>query len=308
MILVIHIWISVWIILSYFTIQATEKYSAAMYYTWPSSTVVIVPPPSLKSKALSKSRKLFFLGTTCQKMKRCLCIPQVFLRTNPLEPEMFQIHTWILSCTTWDQKKIYFACEGNIGFWILDENFALGLADHHIDHFRWTNPSSVLSIMNYELQTCPWHEIKAQFQKLWFDFKYLKTKMNACMDPTTNWKIHPSALMLSSFLADDVRTSHLCKWMIIIGQEKKPIHLSIDQTWNKSKSTPLQSPPHVSRLQTTPPSVFWHLPCQLTLKEQIHFWTGLQQTPKKLASLNKEYSTFVAFDQQHLILYKTPDQ
>ena len=200
-----------------------------MYYTWPSSTVVIVPPPSLESRILSKSGKLFFLGTTCQKMKRCLCIPQVFLQTNPLEPEMFQIHTWILSCTTWDQKKIYFACEGNIGFWILDENFTLhGLADHHIDHFRWTNPSSVLSIMNYELQTCPWHEIKAQFQKLWFDFKYLKTKMNACMDPTTKWKIHPSALcgllFWPSFLADDVRTSNLCKWMIIIGQEKKPIH------------------------------------------------------------------------------------
>ena len=200
-----------------------------MYYTWPSSTVVIVPPPSLKSKVLSKSGKSIFLCTTCQKMKRCLCIPQVFLRTNPLEPDMFQIHTWILSCTTWDQKKIYFACEGNIGFWILDENFTLhGLADHHIDHFRWTNPSSVLSIMNYELQTCPWHEIKAQFQKLWFDFKYLKTKMNACMDPTTKWKIHPSALcgllFWPSFLADDVMTSHLCMWMIIIGQEKKPIH------------------------------------------------------------------------------------
>ena len=111
-------------------------------------------------------------------------------------------NTWRLSCTTWDQKKIYFACEGYIGFWILDENFTLhGLADHHIDHFRWTNPSSALSIMNYELQTCPWHEIKAQFQKLWIDFKYLKTKMNACMDPTTKWKIYPSALMWSSFLA-----------------------------------------------------------------------------------------------------------
>ena len=31
MILVIHIWISLWIIV-YFTTQATEKYSAAMYY------------------------------------------------------------------------------------------------------------------------------------------------------------------------------------------------------------------------------------------------------------------------------------
>ena len=287
-----------------------------MYYTWPSSTVVIVPPPSLESRILSKSGKLFFLGTTCQKMKRCLCIPQVFLQTNPLEPEMFQIHTWILSCTTWDQKKIYFACEGNIGFWILDENFTLhGLADHHIDHFRWTNPSSVLSIMNYELQTCPWHEIKAQFQKLWFDFKYLKTKMNVCMDPTTNWKIHPSALMLSSFLAflfgwrrEDVTPLQVNDYNRAGKEAYSPGSLAIDQTWDKSKSTPLQSPPHVLRLQTTPPSVYWQLPCQLTLKGQIRFWTCFQQTPKKLASLNKEYSTFVAFDQQHLILYKTPDQ
>ena len=106
----------------------------------------------------------------------------------------------------WDQKKIYFACEGNIGFWILDENFALGLADHHIDHFGWTNLSSALSIMNYELQTCLWHEIKAQFQKLWFDFKYLKTKTNAFMDLKTKLKIHPSALVLSSFLVSDTST------------------------------------------------------------------------------------------------------
>ena len=37
MILVIHIWISVWII--YFTILATEKYSVAMYYLGSESTL-----------------------------------------------------------------------------------------------------------------------------------------------------------------------------------------------------------------------------------------------------------------------------
>ena len=69
-----------------------------MYYTWPSSTVVIVPPPSLESRILSKPGKLFFLCTTCQKMKRCLCTPQVFLQTNPLEPENFKymLEDWVV--------------------------------------------------------------------------------------------------------------------------------------------------------------------------------------------------------------------
>ena len=171
--------------------------------------------------------------------------------------------------------------------------------------------------INYELWTTnlslTWDKGAVSKIVIWFQVSEDK---NECVYGSNNkMKNSSQCTVWYSFLAflfgwrrEDVTPLQVNDYNRAGKEAYSPGSLAIDQTWDKSKSTPLQSPPHVLRLQTTPPSVYWHLPCQLTLKEQIRFWTCFQQTPKKLASLNKEYSTFVAFDQQHLILYKTPDQ